>query len=87
MARANAIKTKGNGMKWLFSMSLLAVLCVSVAPAANALIEPLPVQQLSRKNTHKSRLPEGSAGVIAVMGAAALGGGLLVWRKKRASHA
>jgi hypothetical protein len=89
------IRTKEKIMKWICSMFLMTVLLFTSAPAMYALQSGTGAQgqdadadnQNHRRKKRKEYVPEGSGGVILVLAAGAVGGGLLVWRKKRASAA
>jgi hypothetical protein len=77
-------------MKWICSMFLMTVLLLTSAPAMYALQSDAGVHVQDPGNQNEKRkkkhyLPEGSGGMILVLAAGAVGGGLLVWRKKRAS--
>jgi len=75
-------------MKWISAMFLAAMLMgTAAAPVALALQPSSAAPGLGGDNHRRKRdrLPEGSGGVIAVLTIGAVGGGLLVWRKKRAA--
>ncbi len=62
----------------------LAVLLCAASPATYALQASTAQRyQDVNKNRRKKHVPEGSGGVILALAAAAVGGSLIIWRRKR----
>lgn len=71
-------------MKWMCTMSLMAALLLAGVPATQALqATPSQHYQEGARHRKKKHVPEGSGGVILGLTAAAVGGGLIIWRRKR----
>jgi hypothetical protein len=71
----------------LFAVPLMAGLLLASGPVVRAAVfqdSHNYSQDRDRDNKKKKKqVPEGSAGAILVLAAGALGGGLLLWRRKK----
>jgi hypothetical protein len=89
------LKNKERPMKWsttlrLFASPLLAVLLLASVPSVRATVfqdTSSSFRESDKNNKKKEQVPEGSAGAFLVLTVGALGGGLLVWRRKKRATA